>query len=70
MLPLHWRGRPGKLHENLLLGEEGNRHNEQTVNTQFRISKKLAKNGKRHFLEPERRNHPVPSKCSWRGLRC
>lgn len=67
MLPLHSRGRSERLHEKLLLGVEGNRHNEQPVNTQFRISEKLPKNGKTHFLEPERRNHPMPSKCSQRG---
>lgn len=44
MFPLHLRGRSGRLHEKLLLGEVGNRHDEQSVNTQFRISEKLAKN--------------------------
>lgn len=66
MLPSYWRGGSGRPHEKLLLGEEGNRHNEQLVYTQFRISEKLAKIGKSHFLEPERINHPMPSKCSWR----
>lgn len=43
MLPLQWRGRFGRLHEKPLLGEVGNRHHKQSVNTQFRISEKLAK---------------------------
>lgn len=37
------------------------------VNTQFRISEKLATNWEKPFLKPERRNHPMPSKCSQRG---
>lgn len=56
MLPLHWRGRSVRPHEKL--GEEGNRHNEQPVNTQFRISEKLAKNWEKPLFRARKKKPP------------
>lgn len=63
-LPLRWRWRSGGLH--LATWKAiiwwGGKYAPWAVHAQFRISEKT---GKSHCLEPERRNHPMPSSQSW-----